>query len=39
MREQVVQAYNGTNSTDDLNSINAEIKARMAEIESRCCKK
>ncbi|ERI35024.1 MULTISPECIES: flagellin [Alcaligenes] len=33
IREQVVQAYNGTNSTDDLNSINAEIKARMAEID------
>ncbi|MGE8546973.1 flagellin [Alcaligenes sp. WGS1538] len=32
IREQIVQAYNGTNSDDDLDSINAEIKARLDEI-------
>jgi len=33
IRELTVQAYNGTNSSDDLNSINAEIKQRLDEID------
>jgi flagellin len=33
IRELTVQAYNGTNSSDDLNSINAEIKQRLDEIQ------
>jgi flagellin len=33
IRELAVQAYNGTNSADDLTSINDEIKARLDEIE------
>ncbi|MHA3902470.1 flagellin N-terminal helical domain-containing protein [Castellaniella sp. WN] len=33
IRELTVQAYNGTNSTEDLASINAEVKARLAEID------
>lgn len=33
IRELTVQAYNGTNSADDLASINSEIKARLDEIE------
>lgn len=33
VRELTVQAYNGTNSADDLDSINDEIKARLSEIE------
>src|SRR5690606_16309382 len=33
IRELTVQAYNGTNSSDDLNSINAEIKQRLNEID------
>lgn len=32
IRELAVQAYNGTNSEDDLGSINKEIKARLDEI-------
>ena len=32
IRELAVQAYNGTNSTDDLTSINNEVKARLDEI-------
>ena len=32
-RELAVQAYNGTNSDDDLASINKEIKARLDEID------
>jgi flagellin len=33
IRELAVQAYNGTNSADDISSINAEIKQRFDEIE------
>src|SRR5690606_10568581 len=33
IRELTVQAYNGTNSSDDLTSINAEIKQRLDEIQ------
>lgn len=33
IRELTVQAYNGTNSTDDIKSINAEITQRMNEID------
>lgn len=33
IRELAVQAYNGTNSTTDLDSINTEIKTRLTEIE------
>lgn len=33
IRELTVQAYNGTNSKEDLDSINEEIKARLAEIQ------
>ncbi|MFC4446527.1 flagellin, partial [Castellaniella denitrificans] len=33
IRELTVQAYNGTNSSDDLASINAEIKQRLDEIQ------
>jgi flagellin len=33
IRELAVQAYNGTNSADDITSINAEIKQRFDEIE------
>jgi flagellin len=33
IRELTVQAYNGTNSSDDLSSINAEIKQRLDEIQ------
>lgn len=33
IRELAVQAYNGTNSDDDLASINKEIKARLDEID------
>ena len=33
IRELAVQAYNGTNSADDLTSINAEIKQRLDEID------
>ncbi|MBV2180180.1 MAG: flagellin FliC [Castellaniella sp.] len=33
VRQLAVQAYNGTNSQADLDSINAEIKQRMAEID------
>lgn len=32
IRELAVQAYNGTNSADDLTSINNEVKARLDEI-------
>lgn len=32
VRELAVQAYNGTNSADDLTSINNEVKARLDEI-------
>ncbi|NGR07374.1 flagellin FliC [bacterium SGD-2] len=33
IRELTVQAYNGTNSKEDLDSINEEIKARLDEIQ------
>ncbi|KAB0622519.1 flagellin N-terminal helical domain-containing protein [Castellaniella defragrans] len=33
IRELAVQAYNGTNSSDDIASINAEIKQRFEEID------
>ncbi|MGB3742338.1 MAG: flagellin, partial [Castellaniella sp.] len=33
IRQLAVQAYNGTNSSDDLDSINAEIKQRLDEIQ------
>ncbi|WP_323011583.1 flagellin [Castellaniella sp.] len=33
IRQLAVQAYNGTNSDDDLDSINAEIKLRLDEID------
>ena len=33
IRQLAVQAYNGTNSDDDLDSINAEIKQRLDEID------
>ncbi|WP_323018076.1 flagellin [Castellaniella sp.] len=33
IRQLAVQAYNGTNSDDDLKSINAEIKQRLDEID------
>ena len=33
IRELTVQAYNGTNSSDDLDSINKEIKQRLDEID------